>query len=364
MQNATAVRSLRPQVMPAFLLLLGLVACGEVSPEGGGPESRLAVRAASAGEGIQGQLQRGATALSFSSRRYGDALEAVIRDASGVPLVEYREPGGGLMSIEGADGSALEVPRLPELRILGVPQGVSTPEGLAALQALAEGPEGELLRHLGLELVRAVPGRELMAERRGLEIPLQALWSHLPAEATPAPRLTLDYEVGPYGYLVLTQPPDLVLAVNRVQDRVSAHHDGGQVNDCLGRCGEGCTGGFPGVNPWPWPSEWTDTVGTRFLSQQEYRCMSSRNVLITWYATPTTHSVTGWYTEACLKHDNCCRMNTLLCWTACNSLIEPVAVTASTGEYRTWVYTDYTYDITIEDLGGPDCACSGPECPL
>jgi len=322
---------------------------------------RLTVKVATPEKGIEGQVGEGGASISFKSRKINGAVTASIAGGGGTVVYEYREFDDETIRIRARDGSRIELRRPPELRVNGVLYGSSTPEQLAALRSLATSREGHLIRRLGVELFMAAPSGELVDERRGLELATAALWPHFAAGEPFAPPLTVDYEVTPRGYVVLTQPFDLVLATNRAGgEGLRGKHDDGRVNDCFGRCGAGCTGGLLGTNPWP--SHWTDTYGATFGYQQEVRCVSGEDWVYTWYATPTTHSVDGWWTPGCQLHDNCCHLNTFLCYTVCNALL-PVTgadlLLDPQGEVRNWSYTDYSWSIQTYYAGYSGCTCPG-----
>lgn len=325
------------------------------------PGPGLTVKLATREEGIEGEIREAGRSVLFKSRKAKGSVTATIAGADGAVLYEYREFDGETVRIRAKDGSRIELRRPPELRVKGVLYGPSTPEQLAALRSLATSREGALIRRLGLELYLAASGPELVDERRGLELATQALWPHFtPGGPSPVP-LTVDYEVGPQGYLVLTQPEDLVLATNYMDSgHAREKHDDGQVNDCFGRCGSGCTGGILGIQVYP--SHWTDTYGTPIPDQQQVHCVTGEDWVYSWYRVPTTHSVTGWWTPGCQLHDNCCRLNFLLCYTVCNSLIGFTAwdiLLDPQGEVRTWTYTDYSWSITSYNAGYSGCTCPG-----
>jgi hypothetical protein len=171
----------------------------------------------------------------------------------------------------------------------------------------------------------------------------------------------MDYEIGPQGYVVLTQPDELVLATNYVSPRSPAEkHDDNQVNGCFGRCGEGCTGGFGPIQIYA--SHWTDTYGTAIPAHQEVHCVTGEDWIYSFYQVPTTHSVTGLWTPGCQLHDNCCRLNPLLCLTVCMGVagITGVDLLADPQkEIRTWTYTDYQWSITSYNAGYSGCTCPG-----
>jgi hypothetical protein len=328
----------------------------------------MVITAADARAGVAGQVSEGDVSVTFASRTVDGAVSSTILGAHDEVLVEYRERSGPPLVVRARGDAPIELERPPELRINGVLYGASTPDQVAALHALARSPEGALIRRLGLELVTAVPGSELTAERRGLEIPTQALWPHFPRDRADGPALTADYEINAAGYVVLTQPENLVLTLNRtrrVSREVRALHDDGQVGECLGRCGGGCTGGIDGVGN-PYPSQWVDTIGEQFPYHQEVRCITGEDWVYTWYATPTTHSLAGYWTSGCQLHDNCCRgVAPLPCILSptCDALVPLVLASFGLGEYRTWTYSDYTWSIDAYNAGYSGCTCPGVDKP-
>lgn len=322
------------------------------------PGPRLTVSFATPERGIEGRVTGAGTSISFRSRKVDGAVTATIRGAGGAVLYEYRELNGEMMEVEASDGSRIELRRPPELRVHGALYGSSTPEQVAALRSLATSREGRLIRRLGLKLYLAAPGAELVDERRGIELATQALWPHFPPGGPPALPLTDDYEVGPAGYTVLTQPYDMVLSTNRAGSRLPwEKHSNSRVNDCFGRCGAHCTGGLAGINLWP--SSWTDTFGAEFFSGYQMYCVDGVDWLHTVYATPVTHTVTGWWTPGCQLHDNCCRVNPALCYTACNTLAPVVVASDPLGEIRAWTYTEYSHRVERTNLGYSGCTSPG-----
>jgi hypothetical protein len=318
--------------------------------------------------GLAGRVREAGTTVFFTSRKADGELAARITAADGTVLYEYREFDGETVWVEAKDGSRVELPRSPELRIRGALYGPSTPEQLAALRSLATSREGDLIRRLGLGLVVATPGPELVDERRGLEMATQALWPYFHPGGQFAPPFTADYEVGTEGYVVLTQPVDLVLTINHTRPEASKglqraweKHDDDQVNGCLGRCGSGCTGGFLGYDIYE--SHWTDTTVGPTNYHQEVRCVSGSDWVYTWYLTTTTHSVTGLWAPGCQLHDSCCRISPLLCYSLyCTVFVPEVAVDIYNdpeAEVRTWTYTSYYWSIATYSLGYSGCTCPG-----
>lgn len=324
------------------------------------PGPGLTIQSASPHYGIEGRLEVGGASIAFMSRTVPEGVLASIVDARGTSLYEYREFKGETIRVEGRDGVRIVLPRAPEIRIGGLLYGASNAEQTEALQALANSREGKLIRRLGLELLAAAPSRTLKLERMGLELATQALWPHFrSATSAAAYPFTEDYEVNASGYVVHAQPEDLVLANNYLHAGLPwEKHNDGAVGDCFGRCGQGCTGGFAFLDLWP--SSWTDTVGSAYPAHQEVHCVSGEDWIYNWYATPTTHSVSGTWSPGCQLHDNCCRLNVLLCLTYCNYLVPVVAADLLIdSETRTWSYTDTSWSITSYNAGFSGCTCPG-----
>jgi hypothetical protein len=120
-----------------------------------------------------------------------------------------------------------------------------------------------------------------------------------------------------------------------------------------------CTGGFAGVQIYP--SQWTDTQnGTPIPYHQEVHCVTGEDWIYSWYQVPTHHSVTGLWTPGCQLHDNCCRLNVLLCLTDCMSVAELTGLDLlldPNREIRTWAYDDYQWGITSYNAGYSGCTC-------
>ena len=345
-----------------FVAALG-TACQTPGPEG------ISLEPFSSSAGLRGAVRRGEASIAFESRLTPEGLRSSIRSGSGEALFEYAEFPGETVPLTTPDGTALQLAREPELRILGASH-VTSPSRKADLAAIAASPEGALIRELALQLHERAPGAALVAERRGLQLALQAMWRSFPGgSGAGAPALNDDYELTSAGFFVLSQPADLVLEINHLPQPQSGlrsragrphAHDDDRVDGCFGRCGSGCTGGVAGIVD-PWPSEWVDTTGPAFPAHQEVHCEDGSDVIYTFYATPHTHSVTGWWTSGCQLHDNCCKGGTLVCWTVCDVLIPEVAAFSGIGEHRTWSYSDYDWGITSYNAGYSGCGCPGSE---
>lgn len=321
------------------------------------------VKSASPEQGLRGRVRGLGTAILFEVRSSEEGLRAVIRGPLGEVLYEYQEFAEHHREIVLTDGTHLEIPESPRLEVLGVSIELAAREGNASLRALAARPEGLLIRQLGLELVAKVPKDDLRVERRGLELAAQALWPYFEGKDRPRPRLTGDYEINAVGFLVHTQPEGLVLGNNRVVPQVALRHDDSRVNECLGRCGGGCTGGLSilGIEIDIWPSQWSDVSTPTYAAHQQVRCVSGEDWIDTWYASPITHSVTGWWTPGCQLHDNCQRaVPSFLNPTLTCLPYAPIApLLDGLGEIRTWAYTDYNWQITSYNAGYSGCTCPG-----
>lgn len=326
------------------------------------PWARVVVKSAAVGSGIRGRVRGLETSVFFESRRIDGDLRSIIVGPRGEVLYEYREFGHRHREIGLGEGRSFEVEEPPQLEILGVRVESWAFDGLASVRLLASQPEARLIRQLGLELVGKAPGDALIAERRGLELATQALWPYLEEASGPLQGRTADYEINAAGFVVLTQPERLTLDVNRLPARVALRHDDDAVGGCYGRCGGGCTGGFAGIDMfWLPPSSWSDAFGPEVPVHQQVRCVSGEDWIDTSYAKWTTHTVSGWWTEGCRHHDDCCRnFGTIGCLTICNALVPMVAETMPSGRLVTWTYSDYTWTRSSSyNAGYSGCTCSG-----
>ena len=79
--------------------------------------------------GLAGRVREAGTTVFFTSRKADGELAASITAADGTVLYEYREFDGKTAWVEAKDGTRVELPRSPELRIKGALYGPSTPVG-------------------------------------------------------------------------------------------------------------------------------------------------------------------------------------------------------------------------------------------
>ena len=112
-------------------------------------------------------------AILFESKRDGDFLSSRISDQSGVTLVEYVEverapvtdPVTGVQSSE----------PVPSMRFGGIEYQELEGPVVEEMRQLAASPQGALVRMLAIYLFEYAPGHDLETERRGLEVPYQAM---------------------------------------------------------------------------------------------------------------------------------------------------------------------------------------------
>jgi len=127
--------------------------------------------------GIVGGVADKATgaAILFESKREGENLSSRIKDVTGKTLIEYVEAERALVTDPLTRELSFEP--VPVLRINDVQFLEMQGPIVDYMSNFATSPEGELLRLLALYLVEYVPGDDLEMERRGLEVPYQAMQS-------------------------------------------------------------------------------------------------------------------------------------------------------------------------------------------
>ena len=114
----------------------------------------------------------GATLL-FESKRQGDALNTRIWNRAGTTQIEYAEAERALVTDPSTGAQSYEP--VPVLRFGGAEfRELKGPMG-EAMGRFANSTEGDLLRKLALYIVEYTPGEDIETERRGLEVPYQAM---------------------------------------------------------------------------------------------------------------------------------------------------------------------------------------------
>ncbi len=128
-------------------------------------------------DGIVGGVSDKATGavILFESKREGENLTSRIKDLTGKTLIEYVEVERALV-IDPLTRELLSEPA-PVLRINDVQFLEMQGPIVDYMRNFATSPEGALLRLLALYLEEYVPGEDLEMERRGLEVPYQAMQS-------------------------------------------------------------------------------------------------------------------------------------------------------------------------------------------
>lgn len=125
-------------------------------------------------EGVATDKASGVT-LYFESRLEGEALSSRLWDYASGMEIEYTEATRELVT-DPATGAQSYEPA-PVLRFNGVDYVELNGPGAETMKQIANSPQGKLLRNLALYLPEYIPGKALEAERRGLEVPYQAIQS-------------------------------------------------------------------------------------------------------------------------------------------------------------------------------------------
>ncbi len=126
-------------------------------------------------QGIAGAVTDKASgvALLFESKRQGDSLATRIWNRAGTTTIEYVEAEQALVT-DPVTGEQSYEP-VPVLRFGGNEYRELKGPMAEAMGRFATSTEGDLLRRLALYLVEYIPGEDLETERRGLEVPYQAM---------------------------------------------------------------------------------------------------------------------------------------------------------------------------------------------
>jgi hypothetical protein len=125
--------------------------------------------------GIAGSVADKATGATilFESKLDGEYLSSRIFNRSGVTLVEYVEVERALVTDPLTGAQSFEP--VPAVRFGGVEYQELRGPVVDEMRQLATSPEGALILTLAVYLAEYVPGHDLVAVRRGLEVPYQAL---------------------------------------------------------------------------------------------------------------------------------------------------------------------------------------------
>ena len=326
--------------------------------------------------GISGFVEDSLTGarLNFESKRVGEQLSSRIMNKDGFTIIDYVE---ALTPVPHSEpGSPATIELVPWLRVNGVEHKGYEGQIVDEMKFVASSNEGELIRHLAIYIIFHAPGDDLSAERRGLEVPYQALQqfydrsfkkmgsdSHDRAELEAAGRVGQTPEGGLYTHRSEAPPPDFLLmpagckmpqcdyvdthdyqltekggfVVKNLSQRLPLSHnygqplransvdveqirpmdDGSQVGDCFGRCYAGCG---------DWTHEWISRT-----DYDEYYC-AQVNVPpdmpmpdCSWMCCVeerryvgsqgiAVHTAHGKVTPGSIAHDWCCRNLFFGCW--------------------------------------------------
>ncbi len=112
-------------------------------------------------------------AILFESKRDGEYFSARIFDQSGATLVEYVEVERAPVNDTVTGAQSFEP--VPSMRFGGVEYQEMQGAVVDEMRQLAASPQGALVRMLAIYLFEYAPGHDLETERRGLEVPFQAM---------------------------------------------------------------------------------------------------------------------------------------------------------------------------------------------
>jgi hypothetical protein len=146
-------------------------------------EVSFAFSSADEAKGIAGAVtdKVSGVTLLFESKRQGDALTTRIWNRAGTTQIEYIEAEQALVT-DPVTGEQSYEP-VPVLRFGGNDYKELKGPMAEAMGRFATSTEGDLLRRLALYVVEYIPGEDLETERRGLEVPYQAMQKLYPTLA-------------------------------------------------------------------------------------------------------------------------------------------------------------------------------------
>jgi hypothetical protein len=126
-------------------------------------------------QGFVGQVideQRGVR-LEFESNQKQGYLESIIRRPDGTAVIEYDE--AEQVRVYHPNPAVQIWEPNPSLRISGIRYRLLQGPVVPAMRKVARSADGDLIRYLAHALIFYAPGEDLTAERRGLELPYQAM---------------------------------------------------------------------------------------------------------------------------------------------------------------------------------------------
>jgi hypothetical protein len=111
--------------------------------------------------------------LLFESKRQGESLTTRIWNRAGTTTIEYVEAESALVTNPSTGEQSFEP--VPVLRFNGSDYKEMKGPIAEAMGRFAASTEGDLLRRLAFYIAEYIPGEDLETERRGLEVPYQAM---------------------------------------------------------------------------------------------------------------------------------------------------------------------------------------------
>ena len=282
----------RESRVPTAMAIAGIVTIAACTTETTREADGIEITNADSTAGIQGIGTAGDRVIRFESRTVEGELRAVITDAeTGDTLVEYSE-----------NAPSHHHHARPTLVVLGVEyEAYGNPAFESNLERVAQA-YGALLRDVAFEVHEAVVDPGLVAERRGLQVPLQAIQTHvtLPDGYINDGEVYANREM----FVVKTLDQALVMEKNWMHNTTELaereqllvqYDDESRVGECFGRCGGGC-------------GKWKHR---RNVKRQRYTGLtwSSGNEVCDEYeiTSTTIHEACGCVRHGCARHDWCVR---------------------------------------------------------
>ncbi|HTE49323.1 MAG TPA: hypothetical protein VK698_00510 [Kofleriaceae bacterium] len=267
----------------ALGLAAPLAACTDSSPEQ--PLPGLQITSADPAHGIVGTVTNdaGDQVLRFESRIADSVLTTTITNQDGDTVVKFTE----------------DPINRPDLVAMGVPYTTYGDEAFdIAVEEVATGPAGPLLRDLAYGIGEAAPAAALVRERRGLRVPFQSM--QFIVGVNPDVQID-DAELHANGEVFTVKGLDhrLILPENWLVPPPAANGDGTQrhsdAEQCFGRCGGGC-------NDW---NDYPTNIQRTYVNTIDIENGGWCNVWNTH--ADTLHQTCGCKTHGCASHDWCVR---------------------------------------------------------
>jgi hypothetical protein len=354
----------------------------------------LSLTSADKQNGITGFVEDKLTGarINFESRTIGGQLVSQIKNKDGYTLVEYIESQQEV--VYPTPDSPPSLAWVPWLRVNGIEYNGYESDVVEEMKAIVSADNGELIRQLAIYLVLQVPGKDLEAERRALEVPYQAFQrfydrsyrktgletetsSHNEApsgESLVAKRKvgddvillpdgckmpnckfvdTSDYQLTDKGgFVVRSLSPRITLSHNYAgpghthdndSEGITPMDDESQVGNCFGRCGRACG---------DWTHEWISRTEFDYTYCQDVQFPNDMPIDCSWMCCSeerrevgasgiAVHTAHGHVTLSSIAHDACCRNLFWGCWNPVCIALFPATVDClipGLGWDETWSY--------------------------